>query len=228
MTKSRSFSDYVDSVLICKYFSALRETEEAQNENDRKIKRKYPETVRPKKGGKSNAITANKVFRALRDYKTGAFEIGDIKNIEILFVDHALSRFNLQKHSFPKDATYCISNDEKKMIEALRESIKLTEENEDDIIEVVHSEDWQRIQQKMEFKSGKDSIIGLHSIFTFQDKDKMVFAATKKHQWMYFLFVFRWFSIIIHEKLERGGHLESRAIQSRYMDIFKQLNQSGL
>jgi len=83
--------------------------------------------------------------------------------------------------------------------------------------------------QKMHFKTGKKSI-RLHTIIEY--RDNMLYAVDYDNVYAYFLFVFRFFTIIIHDKMTGDRHttrtFQSRAIASKYRGILEQFAKSGL
>eukprot|EP01084_Bolivina_argentea_P090329 162811_1 len=233
ITKNKSFKDYMNAVLICKYFSVLKQTPRAdlKNPNDLEVKKKY-------KLVKKGAWTSKKIFNALKDYNAKEFEI-NVSDFEILFVDHNLSKNNLGLFSFPKDVNYNLSKQEAHIIAAIRDTIKINEKPV--IIERVHhghkveyplvfqSNELLEILKKGNFKSGKTSI-RLHTIV--ECRDKAIFALDYTHTFVYFLFVFKYFTIIIHDKATAERHttrtMQAKTIAGRYRGILGQLDKSGL
>lgn len=222
----RSFSDYVNALLIAKYFSALKVSTGTLSEGDKAVKKKY--------GMKKKAsLTASKVFKALKDYKANEFEISHIEGFEIFMVDHQLNKVNVKAYSYPKDATYNITDDELKIITAIRDSLQLQRQWEQDMDDqyhgvVIHTPGLTEILKKGNFKSGKASI-RLHTIIEF--RDKTLFAVDYEKESIYFLFVLKWFSVIIHDKVHGNWAMRSqqgRVIGGRYRSILQQLDRSGL
>ena len=64
ITKRRSYEDYMNAILICKYFSELKLTKQVElsNENDKNVKLKYKLTTK-------SSLTTSKIFKALKDFK---------------------------------------------------------------------------------------------------------------------------------------------------------------
>jgi len=228
-TKNRTFTDYVDALLISKYFSALKATKRAQlSEQDLAVKTKYGMK-------KKAALTKSKVFIALKDYKADGFAVADLDDFEIYIVDHELNRVNLKAFSYPKGAEYNISDDELRIISATRDTLQLQSQWEQEMDEAfhgitLHSSELTDILKKGNFKSGKASI-RLHTIIEF--RDKMLFAMDYNMENIYFLFVLKWFSVIIHDKVRgnvaaQARTMEARVIGGRYRSILEQLDQSGL
>ena len=229
-TKYRSYDDYMNAILICKYFSSLKQIKHPLNENDINVKKEY-------KLSKKASLTTSKIFKALKDFKDNRFKIFNdkqIDNFQVLFIDHDINKFNLQKYSYPENTVYNISSDELQIITAIRNQIKNGEHSyiEDDATykAILLSTEMKKIMEKGNFKTGKTSI-RLHTIIEY--RNKALFAVDYSFEYCYFLFVFRFFTIIIHDYLGSDKRhttrtMEARVIANRYRAILQQFDQSGL
>ena len=233
-TKYRSYNDYMNAILICKYFSSLKQIKSPLNENDINVKTKYKLT-------KKASLTTTKIFKALNDYKDKdkdktfkIFNDKQIDNFQVLFIDHDINKFNLKKYSYPKDTVYNISSDELEIITAIRNQIKkgqdLYVDNDKTYKVTLLSKEMKKITQKGYFKTGKTSIKH-HTIIEY--RDKALFAVDYSFEYCYFLFVFRFFTIIIHDYLGSDKRhttrtMEARVIANRYRGILQQFDESGL
>eukprot|EP01083_Nonionella_stella_P005555 16043_1 len=231
ITHRRSYQDYVHALLICKYFSKLKETPGSElNANENAIKSKYKLT-------KKAALTTTKVMKALNDYKKpNSFRInnGDnMEELEIIFVDHVHNKLNLKKYSYPKGIAYKISQDELDIITAVRDTIELNRKHpvriRGRIQEYHRSNELVGIVQDQYFKTDKTSI-ETHIIMNYSNK--AIFAIDSNNVFAYFMFVFKFFTIIIHDKLYGDRHttrtMQARAIASKYRGVLEQFDKSGL
>eukprot|EP01084_Bolivina_argentea_P152762 266409_1 len=231
-THHRSYGDYVDALLICKYFSRLKESKRNQlNETDKAVKKQYKLT-------KKSVLGTAKIMKALNEYKkSNSFEINggkEVEDFEVLFVDHEQNKYNLQKHSYPNNIDYTISNDELCIITAVRDTIELNRKhpvtwNGKDAGEVYRAHELVDITHKQYFKTGKTSV-RMHTLISYMNK--YLFAVDYDNRFAYFMFVFKFFSIVIHDKVEGRLPVErtmkARAIASKYKGILEQFDNSGL
>eukprot|EP01084_Bolivina_argentea_P152761 266408_1 len=232
VTHHRSYSDYVDALLICKYFSRLKETKSKQlNEADKAVKKQYKLT-------KKSVLGTAKIMKALNEYKKSKnFEINGGKQIddfEVLFVDHEQNKFNLQKHSYPATIDYTISDDELGIITAVRDTIELNRKNPltwkgKDVGDTYRTDELMDITHKQYFKTGK-TYVRMHTLISYMNK--YVFAVDYDNRFAYYMFVFKFFSIIIHDKVEGRVPVErtmkAKAMSGKYKGILEQFDKSGL
>lgn len=135
------------------------------------------------------------------------------------------------------DVSYNISKEERNIIASVRDTIKVNVSPPWVVDETTGTKyqmfyetpELRDILQKMNFKSGKESI-RLHTIIEY--RDKAIFALDYSHTFIYFLFVFKYFTIIIHDKVTAERHttrtLDGRAMANRYRGILEQFDKSGL
>ena len=249
--KFKTIPDYLDALMISKKFSRLKAVDASElGEHDKALKKQYKLT--PK-----SHLSAPKIFKALRDYQAKKFELFDAKQngkspgFEIIFVDHVLSRMNLKQFSFPKSLEYQCSNEELKIIKVIRDE-SIAERKKASMLDEVKkkktamlnelkpsrwanqvkvlSPELKAILKRGNFKSGKESI----RLFTIIEcRDNHLFAMDYGHKNNYYLFVFKWFSIIIHaENATNMRHttrtMAGRILRNRFEDILKDLYRSGL
>jgi len=236
VTKYRSFEDYMHAILICKYFSMLKQTRKPDNDNDRKVQVDYKLT-------KKATLTTTKILKALEDFKQGKFQLfngATHEDLEVYFIDHTVNKVNLQRFSYPKGATYTTSEDELALITALRDATKFVDEikpsigwdpEQEDIWGILpeHAELRKRVSTGY-FKSAKT---GTKWHMMVNHKKNGVFALDDGRMSCYLLFVYRFFSIIIHEKMNEKEppavrKMAANVVGSRYRAILEQLEQSGL
>jgi len=221
-TKKRTFSDFIDALLICRYFSSLKRTKPADAE-DKRVRKLF------KLDKRKTTVTASLVFRALQAYKKGEFQILNSTeaietNFKVAIVDHELNRCNLQKLSFPRDLKLNISEDEAAMIAAVRDSLRLHSNLRD-----LHSTELQAIMKRGHFEAGKAPLEengGRFKIISLWQQ--CVTAVGEDGERVYMLFVGRFFSVIIRDKPAEFHTLTNRSTMDRYRAILEQLQQSGL
>eukprot|EP01084_Bolivina_argentea_P209699 357139_1 len=226
ITKSKSFDDYINGLRICKYMSSLKHTKKQNltKDNDLSIKQKY-------KLSKKAAFPMTKVFKALKDYNAEPFEINVKNNLEIIFIDHELNKCNLKKYSYPKDIAYTLSEQERRIIASIRDTIEVNKVPHyiDGHVMTFQTNELHEILKKGNFKSGKESI-RLHTIIEY--RNKALFAMDYSFTYLYFMFVFKYFTIIIHDQVSIQNHvtrtMEAKVIANRYRGILKEFDDSGL
>ena len=154
-------------------------------------------------------------------------------DFEIAFVDHVENKLSLKRYSYPKGAEYKISQNELELIAAIRDTQQLNRAHPlffDGVKSEYHrSKELVALIEKMHFQTGKESI-RLHTIIEY--RDNMLYAVDYENVFSYFLFVFRFFTIIIHDKMTGDRHttrtFQSRSMAAKYRGILEQFALSGL
>ena len=94
---------------------------------------------------------------------------------------------------------------------------------------VLHSKELQSIIKKGNFKSGKASI-RLHTIMNLWER--CLYAIDYGNEYIYLLFVFNYFSLIIHDRVDAESPLQrtmvARSTAEKYKSILQQFISSGL
>merc|ERR1712228_609033 len=230
ITKNRSYRDYVNALLICKHFVFLKGTERNKlNDNNKKIKKNYKLT-------KKSVFTTKKIMAALKQFDDEKHTILDVpmdklSDFEIIFVDHIENKFNLKRYSYPNGTEYTLSEDELDIITAIRDTQQLNKLHpifyNGTKSAYYRSNELISLTRKMNFKTGKTSI-RYHTIIEY--RDNMLYGVDYENIYSYFLFVFRFFTIIIHDKMTGDRHttrtFQSRSIAAKYRGILDQFDRT--
>merc|ERR1711990_1091990 len=79
------------------------------------------------------------------------------------------------------------------------------------------------------FKTGKKSV-RLYTIVSYRDRH--LFAMDYENEHAYYLYVFKWFSVIIHDTMPKVRHttrtMIGKVLGQRFEGILQQLRRSGL
>eukprot|EP01084_Bolivina_argentea_P074587 135292_1 len=213
-TNYKTFNDYITAIILCKYLSLIKKmkTKHLKDTKFAKIKKEYNLK-------KSNALTAKKVFKVLKDYKMNKFKIdfSIIDEFYVLFIDQNYGE-NILSMSYPNTFKYILLSDELQILKGMKQY-----DYDKSLLNQINSKGY--------FDTGtQNPAIRYHTMIDCE-KD-YVYALDYPGNYSYFIFRFKFFSIVIHDVIKSQSNIERKMegniAANQYRSLMEQWIDSGL